>query len=122
MDQAREEGPDGDPAVGQRRTAQGRRLAGPDRLHRHLEAPSRRATLARRLNIDGAGQGDLSGHGGEQRAVLVYQIESYRHWQNHLGRDDFELGQFGRISPSTGCSTTRCASVTVTASATPNSK
>jgi MOSC domain-containing protein YiiM len=51
--------------------------------------------MARRLNIDGDGQGDLSGHGGEQRAVLVYQIESYRHWQNHLGRDDFEIGQFG---------------------------
>ena len=51
--------------------------------------------MVRRLNIDGDGQGDLNGHGGEQRAVLVYQIESYRHWQDHLGRDDFELGQFG---------------------------
>jgi ferredoxin-NADP reductase/MOSC domain-containing protein YiiM len=51
--------------------------------------------MVRTLNIDGDGQGDLSGHGGEQRAVLVYQIESYRHWQEHLGRDDFELGQFG---------------------------
>ena len=34
--------------------------------------------MARRLNIDGDGQGDLAGHGGEQRAVLVYQAESYR--------------------------------------------
>ena len=34
-----------------------------------------------RLNLDGDGQGDLGGHGGEQRAVFVYQIESYRHWQ-----------------------------------------
>ncbi len=51
--------------------------------------------LVRRLNVDGDGQGDLNGHGGEQRAVLVYQIESYRHWQNHFGRDDFEYGQFG---------------------------
>jgi len=32
-----------------------------------------------RLNLDGDGQGDLAGHGGEQRAVFVYQIESYRH-------------------------------------------
>jgi MOSC domain-containing protein YiiM len=38
---------------------------------------------------------DLKGHGGEQRAVLVYQIESYRYWQDHFGRDDFEFGQFG---------------------------
>jgi MOSC domain-containing protein YiiM len=45
--------------------------------------------MARRLNIDGDGQGDTNGHGGEQRAVLVYQIQSYRHWQEHYGRDDF---------------------------------
>jgi ferredoxin-NADP reductase/MOSC domain-containing protein YiiM len=51
--------------------------------------------MVRRLNIDGDGQGDLNGHGGEQRAVLVYQIESYRHWQQHFDRDDFEYGQFG---------------------------
>ena len=51
--------------------------------------------MVRRLNIDGDGQGDLTGHGGEQRAVLVYQIDSYRHWQQHFGRDDLEYGQFG---------------------------
>src|SRR6266498_813264 len=49
----------------------------------------------RRLNLDGDGQGDLAGHGGEQRAVFVYQIESYRHWQEQLGRTDFVHGQFG---------------------------
>ena len=49
----------------------------------------------RRLNIDGDGQGDLAGHGGEHRAVFVYQIESYRYWQKQLGRDDFGYGQFG---------------------------
>src|SRR3984893_15868922 len=48
-----------------------------------------------RLNIDGDGQGDLTGHGGEQRAVLVYQIDSYRHWQRHFGRDDLSYGNFG---------------------------
>ena len=51
--------------------------------------------MVRRLNIDGDGQGDLNGHGGEQRAVLVYQIASYRYWQDHFGRDDFTYGQFG---------------------------
>jgi ferredoxin-NADP reductase/MOSC domain-containing protein YiiM len=49
----------------------------------------------RRLNLEGDGQGDLAGHGGEQRAVFVYQIESYRHWQERLGRTDFQPGQFG---------------------------
>jgi ferredoxin-NADP reductase/MOSC domain-containing protein YiiM/ferredoxin len=51
--------------------------------------------MARRLNIDGDGQGDLAGHGGEHRAVFVYQIESYRYWQNQLSRNDFTNGQFG---------------------------
>ena len=49
----------------------------------------------RKLNVDGDGQGDLAGHGGEQRAVFVYQIESYCHWERELGRDDFVYGQFG---------------------------
>src|SRR4051812_42468790 len=48
-----------------------------------------------RLNLDGDGQGDLAGHGGEQRAVFVYQIESYRYWQEQLKRADFVHGQFG---------------------------
>src|SRR3954468_13259274 len=48
-----------------------------------------------RLNVDGDGQGDLGGHGGEQRAVFAYQMESYRHWEQELGRDDFVYGQFG---------------------------
>src|SRR5499425_3736243 len=51
--------------------------------------------MVRRLNIDGDGQGDLGGHGGEQRAVFVYQIESYRYWQAELKRADFIPGQFG---------------------------
>jgi ferredoxin-NADP reductase/MOSC domain-containing protein YiiM len=50
---------------------------------------------ARRLNLEGDGQGDLAGHGGEQRAVFVYQIESYRYWQEQLKRADFVYGQFG---------------------------
>jgi ferredoxin-NADP reductase/MOSC domain-containing protein YiiM/ferredoxin len=50
---------------------------------------------ARRLNLDGDGQGDLIGHGGEQRAVFVYQIDSYHYWERELGRSDFVYGQFG---------------------------
>ncbi|MDT5370174.1 MAG: hypothetical protein QOC62_4605 [Mycobacterium sp.] len=48
-----------------------------------------------RLNLDGDGQGDLGGHGGEQRAAFVYQTESYRYWQEQLKRTDFVHGQFG---------------------------
>src|SRR5271156_5763099 len=48
-----------------------------------------------RLNLEGDGQGDLAGHGGEQRAVFVYQMESYRYWQEQLKRSNLVHGQFG---------------------------
>src|SRR5207244_4789618 len=51
--------------------------------------------MVRRLNIDGDGQGDLAGHGGEHRAVFVYQMDSYRYWRRELKRTDFTFGQFG---------------------------
>ncbi len=51
--------------------------------------------FARRLNLDGDGQGDLHGHGGEQRALLVYQLDSYRYWAKYLGRSDLVAGNFG---------------------------
>ena len=57
--------------------------------------PVRGRCRVSRLNLDGDGQGDLAGHGGEQRAVFVYQIESYRYWQEQLKRTDFVYGQFG---------------------------
>lgn len=51
--------------------------------------------MARRLNLDGDGQADLIGHGGENRAMLVYQIESYQYWQQLLGDAPYEMGRFG---------------------------
>src|SRR6476660_2930890 len=47
------------------------------------------------LNLDGDGQGDLAGLGGDQRSVFVYQIESYRYGPEQLKRTDFVHGQFG---------------------------
>jgi ferredoxin-NADP reductase/MOSC domain-containing protein YiiM len=57
--------------------------------------PVRGRSRVGRLNLGGDGQGDLAGHGGEHRAVFVYQIESYRYWQQRLNRTDFVHGQFG---------------------------
>src|SRR6516165_4173970 len=59
------------------------------------KAPVEGPVMTRRLNIDGDGQGDLAGHGGEQRAVMVYQTESYDYWRDYLGRDDLHPGNFG---------------------------
>ena len=51
--------------------------------------------MARKLDLDGDAQADLAGHGGEQRAVYVYQMDSYRYWESFLSRSDFTFGQFG---------------------------
>jgi ferredoxin-NADP reductase/MOSC domain-containing protein YiiM len=59
------------------------------------KSPVEGPRVVQRLNIDGDGQGDLGGHGGENRAVFVYQVESYRYWEKQLARSDFTWGQFG---------------------------
>ena len=51
--------------------------------------------MVRKLNIQGDAQADLTGHGGEHRAVFVYQMDSYHYWERFLGRNDFSFGQFG---------------------------
>jgi ferredoxin-NADP reductase/MOSC domain-containing protein YiiM len=51
--------------------------------------------MVRKLDIEGDAQADLAGHGGEQRAVFVYQMDSYHYWERFLGRNDFTFGQFG---------------------------
>jgi len=57
--------------------------------------PVKGRVMARRMNLDGDGQADLIGHGGEQRAVLVYQSASYLYWERFLGRAPMPMGQFG---------------------------
>ena len=59
------------------------------------KSPVEGRQMVRKLNIDGDGQADLAGHGGEQRAVFVYQMDSYHYWEQFLGRNDFTFGQFG---------------------------
>jgi MOSC domain-containing protein YiiM len=62
------------------------------------------------------------GMAGKHRAVFVYQIESYRYWQNQLGRNDFTYGQFGENFTIEGLADTECASAIITGSAMPCSK
>jgi ferredoxin-NADP reductase/MOSC domain-containing protein YiiM len=66
------------------------------------KSPVEGPVMVRRLNIDGDGQGDLAGHGGEQRAVMVYQTESYDFWKTYLDRDDLGPGHFGENFTVTG--------------------
>ncbi len=66
------------------------------------KTPVEGAVMVRRLNVEGDGQGDLAGHGGEQRAVMVYQTESYEFWKKYLRRDDLGPGHFGENFTVTG--------------------
>jgi ferredoxin-NADP reductase/MOSC domain-containing protein YiiM len=59
------------------------------------KAPVQGRRLVGRLNVAGDAQGDLHGHGGEHRAIFVYQMDSYRYWERELKRSDFTFGQFG---------------------------
>ena len=59
------------------------------------KSPVEGRRMVRKLNVVGDAQGDLAGHGGEHRAVFVYQMDSYHYWERFLGRNDFSFGQFG---------------------------
>jgi hypothetical protein len=72
------------------------------------KTPVQGRRVARRLNIDGDGQGDLAGHGGEHRAVLYT-----RSTHTGIGKPSSveaisAMGNSERISPSTGCPMARC--------------
>ena len=67
-----------------------------EKLHTAIwKQPLQGRIAVRRLNVEGDGQGDLAGHGGGHRAVMVYQMDAYRYWETQLGRKDFSFGQFG---------------------------
>jgi hypothetical protein len=52
------------------------------------------------------------GHGGEHRAVFVYQIDSYRYWQAQLGRTALGCGvsKPGRTGRGLRCAGALCVS------------
>jgi hypothetical protein len=74
------------------------------------KSPVAGRVMVRRLNIDGDGQGDLGGHGGLNRPVMVYQLDSYRYWERELNRSNLSYGQLERTSPWTLWPTRKCVS------------
>jgi MOSC domain-containing protein YiiM len=59
-----------------------------------FKQPVLQPVMVRRLNIDGDQQGDLSVHGGVDKAVYCYASEHYPAWQQELGRE-LPHGTFG---------------------------
>jgi len=60
-----------------------------------VKTPVAGRVAVRRMNLEGDAQADLNAHGGEHRAVMVYQQESYDYWSRVLQRSDLYYGQFG---------------------------
>jgi hypothetical protein len=78
--------------------------------------------MVRRLNIDGDRQGDLQGHGGERRAVFVYQMDSIGIGRTNWDDATSSTDSSERISPWTACQMQRCASETATGAVAPCSR
>src|SRR6185369_11270110 len=57
---------------------------------------------ARRLNLDGDRQADLTVHGGAEKAVYVYPAEHYPYWRGELPDVELPWGMFGENFTSEG--------------------
>jgi len=57
---------------------------------------------ARRLNLDGDRQADLTVHGGAEKAVYVYPAEHYPYWRDELPDIELPWGMFGENFTSEG--------------------
>ncbi len=57
---------------------------------------------ARRLNLDGDEQADLTVHGGIDKAVYAYPVEQYEYWKKEVPGRDLEWGSFGENLTTSG--------------------
>jgi MOSC domain-containing protein YiiM len=60
-----------------------------------FKAPVAGPVMARRLNLDGDQQSDLTVHGGFEKAVYAYPSEHYGYWREKLPGVDLPWGAFG---------------------------
>lgn len=47
------------------------------------------------LNLEGDGQADLTVHGGKDKAVYAYSLDTYDGWKKERPQDTFNYGAFG---------------------------
>jgi hypothetical protein len=78
--------------------------------------------MVRKLDIDGDAQADLAGHGGEQRAVFVYQMDSITTGKTFSDAMTSSTGSSEKTSPLRDFLITRSASAIDTASVVLNLK
>jgi MOSC domain-containing protein YiiM len=64
--------------------------------------PVEGAVYASRTGLSGDGQGDLSVHGGLDKAIYVYPESHYSYWRQDLSQPDLPYGAFGENFTVTG--------------------
>jgi MOSC domain-containing protein YiiM len=69
-----------------------------------FKAPVNGRIQARRLNLDGDRQADLTVHGGPEKAVYVYPAEHYAYWREELPDTQMDYSMFGENFTCTGLS------------------
>ena len=67
-----------------------------------FKAPVAGSVRARRLNLDGDRQADLTVHGGAEKAVYVYPAEHYVYWRNELPDLQLDWAMFGENFTTAG--------------------
>src|SRR3954470_6775088 len=67
-----------------------------------FKAPVGGRVRARRLNLDGDQQADLTVHGGAEKAVYVYPAEHYAFWRDELPDMQIDYSMFGENFTSLG--------------------
>jgi MOSC domain-containing protein YiiM len=58
--------------------------------------------MARRLNLDGDRQADLTVHGGQEKAIYAYPAEHYNYWRQELPGLTLPWGMFGENLTTAG--------------------
>ena len=69
-----------------------------------FKEPANRRVLARRNNLEGDEQADLSVHGGPDKAVYAYPSEHYAYWKDLLENFSYNWGAFGENLTTAGMS------------------
>ncbi|MFL6212929.1 MAG: MOSC domain-containing protein [Blastocatellia bacterium] len=67
-----------------------------------FKTPVEGRVRARRLNLDGDRQADLTVHGGAEKAVYVYPAEHYAYWRDELPDVQMDYSMFGENFTCTG--------------------
>jgi MOSC domain-containing protein YiiM len=60
-----------------------------------FKKPTADKVLVHKDHLEGDAQGDLTVHGGDEKAVYAFSANHYDYWRHALSQPDLHFGQFG---------------------------